>query len=348
MGAGTWSLWKVSAILWYNKNMNLKELKNIYRNIPLSEHNTFGIGGKADMFVDVTTKEELKDAIYLANKEGVPYYILGGGTNTLASDKGFSGLVIKNKIQDVDFDYEKEHVIAGSGISMGALLNRAKSKGLSGLEWAAGLPGTLGGAIFGNAGFIDDSCIAKNIDFVEILDPITLTFKCIPNYDCGFSYRTSNFKKNRFIITGAMLKLKKEDPVVIMNKMAENMLFRQNHQPLSEKSEGCVFKNIYLSERKDLPLDLWNEIPEFVVFVRKGIVPAGFLIDRAGLKGFRVGGAKVSERHANFIVNDDNAKADDIYKLISEIKNKVKEKFKVELEEEVRCLGFDKKQTANL
>jgi len=319
--------------------MRFEDFKNLFRNIELAEHNTYGIGGKADMLVEVRTKDELKDAIYLANYNHVPYYILGGGTNVLISDSGFNGIVIKNKIQEMSFNKEKEQVFAGSGVPMGALINKAKKEGLSGLEWAAGLPGTLGGAIFGNAGSCGSS-MSENIDFVEVLDPIDLSFKVVFKDDCGFSYRESAFKKSGYIITGAMLKLKKDDPVAIMNKMAENFLFRKDQQPLSERSEGCVFKNIDLSQRKDVPLKIWKEIPEFSVFVKKGMIPAGFLIDRARLKGLRVGGAMVSERHANFIVNTGNASASDIHKLINEIKNKVFKKFGIELEEEVRLVGF--------
>ncbi|MEK7452834.1 MAG: UDP-N-acetylmuramate dehydrogenase [Patescibacteria group bacterium] len=322
--------------------MKFNEFGKSYRNIPLSLYNTFGIGGNADIFVEVATKDELKDALFFAIQNNIPYYILGGGTNVLASDEGFNGIVIKIKIQDISFNYDKKYAIVGAGVPMGALLNKAKNLGLSGLEWAAGLPGTLGGAIFGNAGSCGGS-IADNIDFVEVLDPTTMTFKCITLDECNFKYRSSNFKKNGLIIIGAMLKLRDNDSVEIMNKMSENMLFRRNHQPLSERSEGCVFKNVDLSERRDIPLDIWSGIPEFSVFVKKGVVPAGFLIDRAGLKEFKIGGAKISDRHANFIVNEDNAKAKDIYDLIYEVKKRVKEKFMVELEEEVQFIGFKNK-----
>jgi UDP-N-acetylmuramate dehydrogenase len=319
--------------------MRFEDFKNLFRNVPLAEHNTYGIGGKADILVEVSTKDELKDAIYLANYNHIPYYILGGGTNVLISDNGFLGIVIKNKILEMIFDKEKNQVFAGSGVPMGALINRAKKEGLSGLEWAAGLPGTLGGAIFGNAGSCGSS-ISESIDFVEVLDVVDLSFKIILKDQCGFMYRESTFKNSGYIIVGAMLKLKKDDPVSIMNKMAENFLFRKKYQPLSSKSEGCVFKNIELSQKENLPIKIWKEIPEFSVFVKKGMIPAGFLIDRAGLKGFRIGNAMVSERHANFIVNLGNASAKDIHKLINEIKNKVFKKFGVELEEEVRFVGF--------
>ena len=319
--------------------MKFENFKNLFRNIPLAGHNTYGVGGRADILVEVRSKEELKDAIYLANYNHIPYHILGGGTNTLISDKGFNGMVIKNKIQNIVFDIEKSQLFAGSGISMGALINKAKNKGLSGLEWAAGLPGTLGGAIFGNAGSCGGS-ISENIDFVEVLDTVDLSFKIILKDKCHFKYRESFFKDSGYIIVGAMLKLKKDDPVSIMNKMAENFLFRRKHQPLSSKSEGCIFKNIDISQQKNLPLKIWKEIPEFSVFIKKGMIPAGFLIDRAGLKGLKVGEAAVSERHANFIVNLGSAKAEDIHKLINKIKDKVFKKFGVELEEEVRFLGF--------
>jgi len=308
----------------------------------LKEHNTLKVGGKAKMLLEVRSKEDMRDAIELAKKNKMPYLILGGGTNVLISDKGFEGVVIKNKIDYVNIQKDKECIEAGSGVSMGALLTKAKSAGLSGLEWAAGLPGTLGGAIFGNAG----SCggeMKDNVDYIEVLDTDTMTFKCLLGEECDFAYRHSIFHNNvKYVITGAMLKFKKRDPVEIMNEMAENMLFRQKHQPLAARSEGCMFKNIDLSQRKDVPLDLWKEIPEFSLFVRKGVVPAGFLIDRAGLKGLQVGTAKVSDRHANFIVSEKDANSEDIHNLILEIKKKVKEKFQVELEEEVRLVGFNK------
>ncbi len=319
--------------------MKFEDFKKLFRNIPLADHNTYGVGGKADILVEVRTKEELKDAVYLANYNNTPYYVLGGGTNVLVSDEGFSGIIIKNKIQGMDFDIDKSQVFVGSGVPMGALINKAKVKTLSGLEWATGLPGTLGGAIFGNAGSCGGS-ISESIDFVEVLDVIDLSFKIIFKSDCNFKYRESVFKDNGQIIVGAMLKLKKADPISIMNKMSENFLFRKNQQPLSSKSEGCIFKNIELSEKENIPIKIWKEIPEFSIFVKKGVMPAGFLIDRAGLKGFRVGGAMVSERHANFIVNLGDASAKDIHKLINEIKSRVFKKFGVELEEELRFVGF--------
>jgi len=316
-----------------------KDFKNIKKDESLARYNTLKIGGNAKVLVEVTTKEDLKRAIELAKEFALPYYLLGGGTNIVVSDDGFNGVVINNKIQDIELDIKKEYVLVGSGFPMGSLVNKVKKEGLSGLEWAAGLPGTLGGAIFGNAG----SCggdIASVVDFVEVFDPRSMTFKHLLKEECDFKYRSSVFKKNGYIILGAMLKLEKDDPVNIMNRMADNMVFRKDHQPLSSRSEGCIFKNIDLSQRDNLPLDLWKEIPEFSVFIKKGMVPAGFLIERAGLKGFSIGTAEVSNRHANFIISSEKAKAIDIHKLIHHIKNEVEKKFNVKLEEEVRFLGF--------
>ncbi len=316
-----------------------KNLKSkIKYDVSLANYNTFKIGGKAKAFVQVDTKEELKDAILFAKQNNMPYYILGGGTNILVSDDGFSGIVIKNNISDIKINEKECYMIAGSGISVGALLNQAKKLGFSGLEWACGLPGTLGGAIFGNAGSCG-GCIADLVEFVDVLDPETLKFKYILKDQCEFKYRDSAFKRNGLLITSAMLSFKKDDPVNIMNKMAENFAFRRGHQPLSEKTEGCIFKNIDLKEKKDFP-KIWNDIFEFSVFVKKKMVPAGFLIDRAGLKGLSCGGAKVSQRHANFILTEKGATAKDVFDLILKIKSKVKEKFSVELEEEIQFLGF--------
>lgn len=320
--------------------MHLEKLENLMKDVSLAEHNTYKVGGKARMFVEVSNKEDLKKVIYLANLSRVPYKVFGGGTNILVSDSGFDGIIIKNKIQDFRLDMEDKVLFAESGAPMGVLVNQAMKKGLSGLEWAAGLPGTLGGAIFGNAGSCG-SCISDNIEFIEVFDPLTLQIKHIMNEDSGFGYRDSGFKKSGYIILGAALKLKEGDTVEIMEKMVENMSFRKNHQPLSGKSEGCVFKNINLDDNNNAPSQLWKNLPEAASFVMKGIIPAGFLIDKAGLKGLKNGGAKVSERHANFIVNEDNAKAEDIFNLIEEIKKRVFEKYGITLEEEINIIGFN-------
>lgn len=322
--------------------MHLEKLENLMKDVSLAEHNTYKIGGKARMFVEVSNKEDLKKVIYLANLSHTPYKILGGGTNMLVSESGFDGVIIKNKMQGFNFHTEDKVLFAESGAPMGVLINQAMKQGLSGLEWAAGLPGTLGGAIFGNAGSCGGS-ISDHIEFVEVFDPLTLQIKHIMNEDCKFGYRESAFKNSGYLILGSALRLKEGDTVEIMEKMVENMRFRKDHQPLSGKSEGCVFKNINLDKNNNAPSQLWKNLPEVSAFVMKGVIPAGFLIDKAGLKGLQIGGAKISERHANFIVNEKNAKADDIFNLIGEIKKKVFEKYGISLEEEISLIGFDKK-----
>jgi len=279
-------------------------------------------------------KELIQKAVAAAQNEGVPYYILGGGTNVLAADNGFDGLVIKVLHQNIEV--YNDSLFADAGISMGVLVHKAKALGLSSLEWAAGLPGTLGGAIYGNAG----SCggqTADVINTVEIFDPESLEVKEFSNTECNFEYRGSLFKTQPAVILGAALQLKKGDPLDIMKTMAENLKFRAEHQPLSNKSEGCVFKNIDVAQSQ-AARDLVHLHQDFSLFKDSKYIPTGYLIDKAGLKGLRIGGVEISDKHGNFIVCHDNALSEDILWIISIVKEKISNEFDIQLTEEVQLL----------
>lgn len=290
-----------------------KELPSVRKNISLSDYSSFRIGGRAKYFFLANNEKDLVLAIKAAKKKRLPFFVLGGGSNLLISDKGFKGLVIK--IQNTKYQILNTKIITEAGVSLSLLLNETIKRNLTGLEWAAGIPGTVGGAVNGNAGAFGKSMkdITKTVTVLEI--PNKFKIKKYKNKECYFGYRDSLFKKKKdLIIVSAELQLKKGKKNEIKKKIEEYLEYKKRTQPLNYPSAGSVFKN-----------------------------PAGFsageLIEKAGLKGKKIGNAKISEKHANFIVNLGNAKAEDVIKLIKLIKREVKNKFRVKLEEEIQYLG---------
>ena len=289
----------------------------IQKNVSLKNYTTFRIGGPAKYFFVAKAKENLIGAIKMAKKMKLPFFVLGGGSNILVSDKGFNGLVIKLQITNYKLQTNSKKQIpkiyAEAGTPLALVVSEATKKNLTGLEWAAGIPGTVGGAIYGNAGAFGSS-MANVIKKVEVLDVKDLKFKNYDLKDCEFGYRDSIFKKNKnLIILSATLQLKEGKKEEIEKKIQENLKSRKEKQPLNFPSAGSIFKN------------------------PKGF-SAGELIERCNLKGKRVGNVKISEKHANFIVNLGRGKAKEVMKLIKIIKNRVKKKFGVVLEEEIQFL----------
>jgi UDP-N-acetylmuramate dehydrogenase len=290
-----------------------KLLPRIRENVSLKKFSTFKIGGKAKYFFVATAKEDLIKAITTATGLKLPFFVLGNGSNLLISDKGFKGLVIK--IESGMWKVEGSKIYAETGVLLSQLLTLASKNNLTGLEWAIGIPGTLGGAIYGNAGAFSQS-MSNIVKEVEVYDVKNKETKTLKNKNCQFNYRESIFKKNKnLLIISAILNLKKGNKEKIKQKIREYLIHRVKTQPLNFPSIGSIFKN-----------------------------PKGFfaaeLIEKCGLKGKKIGDAKISEKHANFIVNLGKGKARDVVKLINLIKKKVKEKFKVNLEEEIIHLGF--------
>ena len=283
--------------------MNIQKLlPGIKKNVLLKNYTTFKIGGRAKYFYIAKNKEDLIRAITLAKKMKLPFFILGGGSNLLISDRGFNGLVIK----------------------FGQPLSLYVSKGL---EWAVGIPGTIQGAVCGNAGAFKQS-MQDAVKEVEVFDVKTGEIKNFKNKDCQFSYKDSIFKKKKnLIILSVKIKNRAsegsededENEVLIASKKSnaqkikEYLDYRKERQPLNFPSAGSVFKNP----------------PGF---------SAGELIDECGLKGKKIGNVKISEKHANFIVNLGRGEAKDVMRLIKIIKNRVKKKFGVVLEEEIVIL----------
>ena len=288
-----------------------KILPGIKKNIPLKDYTTFKIGGKAKHFFVAKSKEDLISAILVARKFKLPFFVLGGGSNTLVSDRGFRGLVIK--IENCKLKIENCGLGAESGVPLGKLVSISAEKSLKGFEWAIGIPGTVGGAISGNAGAFGKSM--KNVvKEVEVLNAKNLKTKKLKNRDCKFKYRDSIFKKNRnLIILSAKIQLKRGNKKEIQRKTKEYLDYRWQTQPLNFPSAGSMFKN---------PKKFF----------------AAELIEKCGLKGKRIGNIKISEKHANFIVNLGGGKARDVKKLIKLIKQKVKNKFGIVLEEEIQII----------
>lgn len=302
-----------------NNNSKLK----IKRNVNLAQYTSFNIGGNADYFCEVKTEKEFVKAINWAKKEkSIDYFILGGGTNILVSDKGFRGLVIKCQMSNVKCQDNK--ITAKAGASLPKLLQFSIKHSLSGLGFLTGIPGTVGGAIAGNAG-IKKGSISEALEKVIVLGEDGLIYD-LNNKECGFGYRKSRFQKTREIILEAVFNLKKENPAIIKQRINQILKTREN-QPKG-KSVGSIFKN---PSGSSAPSNATSNVA--------AAAAAGYLIEKADLKGKKIGDAMISKKHANWIVNLGNAKAEDVLKLIRLAKMEVKNKFGVELEEEIRLVG---------
>jgi len=302
-------------------------------NISLAELTTFKIGGPAKLFAEVKNQEELIDCLQTVIKNNYPYFILGGGSNVLVSDKGFDGLVIKLVNENIELD---ENIIrVGAGIKMFRLIESVLTHNLIGLEWAVGIPGTLGGCVRGNAGAFGKSmkdCISS-VETIQISGD-EVNKKTYSNSECKFDNRESIFKHNNDIIWQIELKLEIGDINKAREEIKEHLDQRKIKQPLDYPSAGSVFKNILLKDHPNLP-DKFSNIP-----ILEGKIPAGWFIEQCGLKGKTIGKAQISEKHANFIINLGNAKAQDVIELIKIAKDSVFEKFSVKLEEEIQLIGF--------
>jgi UDP-N-acetylmuramate dehydrogenase len=316
---------------------------NIQKNIPMAPFTTFRIGGPAKFFVEVSSTEELAEAIEYAQDNKLEFFVSGGGSNVLVSDDGFDGLVIriKNNLLVV----HKDSIGCGSGLALAEVVRESADRGLAGLEWATGIPGAIGGAIRGNAGAFGSE-MAAIVDTVNAIDVADLyeeennkravKIKTFKREECLFNYRDSIFKNNRdLIIISAVLQLVAESGEAVREKMQETLEQRLSKQP-KESSAGSFFKNPMVSKQE--LIDEFKQ--ETGASCNDGRVAAGWIIARADLLGKKMGGAMVSKKHANFIVNTGDATAEDVIMLVSYVKQQVRDKFGIELQEEVQYVGF--------
>jgi len=301
------------------------------KQINLKDFSNFRIGGPALDFVETENLDEVIDTVKTAKQVGLPVFVLGGGTNILWSDEGFKGVVIKPAFNFIQVD--GFHVTAGSGVSMDKLVSSAVSRGLAGLEWTGGLPGTFGGAVAVNAGCFGGE-VKDSINEVVSLDMDTLEIKRRSAQECNFEYRNSIFKHGgvKEIIIQATVKLTKGDKLAMDRILAERVRYREDRQPLTYPNIGSIFKNIRV---EGLPKTVVDEHRHVIKTDPFPVIPAAHLIAKSQLKGMSVGGAIVSPKHPNFIVNVQDAKSSDVLELISMVKGKVSEKFGINLEEEV-------------
>jgi len=284
----------------------------ILYNEPMKNHTSFKVGGPADIFIEPDDRAELVKAIKDLREQGVSYYIIGNGSNLLVSDKGLRGAVVKIGDKFGSVSINNDIITAESGVLLSTLSKMAAREGLTGMEFASGIPGSLGGAVTMNAGAYGGE-MKDIVEWVEILDQ-DLNIKRLKNDEMKFMYRKSIIEPGKHIVLRCCIRLKKGNKDEIDNKMAELAEKRKSKQPLHLPSAGSTFKR-----------------PEGYF--------AGKLIEDAGLRGFSIGGAQVSTLHCGFVVNNGDATAKDVYDLIRHVQKTVFEKFNVMLEPEVKILG---------
>lgn len=303
----------------------------IKKNIPLANYTTLKIGGPARFFVEVGTQEDLKEALAWARQRKVPHYIMAGGSNLLVADEGFDGLVIKVNIQGIEQDRDRVRVKAGTPLP--ELVNWAGKYGLAAVERLTGIAGSVGGAIFGNAGAYGQT-ISDKITRVRVLDTETEKDRWLTKAECRFDYRDSGFKQmNNLIILEAEFGFDRADPVELRTASAAVLSRRLQKYPPGVLCPGSFFKNLPAA---DLPEEFAKQIP----IDYYGKMPAGYFLDLAGAKGQRLGNIKIAPYHANLFINEGGGRASDFFQLAKEWKTKVKEKFGIELEPEVQLVGF--------
>ncbi|MQA31264.1 MAG: UDP-N-acetylmuramate dehydrogenase [Luteitalea sp.] len=296
----------------------------VRRSVPLSDLTTFGVGGPADLLVETRTSDEIVKALAVAHQAGVGVTLLGGGSNVLVSDAGVRGVVIRPRpggIRRID----DTHIEADAGVTINGLVRWTIMHRAAGLEAWAGTPGTVGGAIYGNAHF-NGRLIS------ELVTRVSLAARDGRACDVAapglrFGYDRSRLQQTGEVLLAAEFRVGDGEPGALRATARESLAFRKRTQPLDTPSAGCVFQN---------PEPGRDRLPDAVPW------SAGALVDRAGLKGDRLGGAVVSRAHGNFIVNDGTATAADIRRLIEHCRRRVRERFGVELREEIVYLGeFD-------
>ncbi|HEY2420517.1 MAG TPA: UDP-N-acetylmuramate dehydrogenase [Neobacillus sp.] len=292
------------------QSLNIGKVK---KNEPLSHHTTIKIGGPADLFIEPSSVEDLIKVMNVIKTHHLEWRAIGRGSNLLVSDKGIEGAVIKLGSGLDTFNMNGSEIVVGGGHSLVSLSTLISKKGFSGLEFASGIPGSVGGAVYMNAG-------AHGSDISKILTRAHILFdngnmEWLSNEEMGFSYRTSVLQKKRpGIVVEAVFNLSDGDRSIIVSQMQKNKNYRKDTQPWNSPCAGSIFR---------------NPLPNY----------AGKLIEVAGLKGFSIGGAKISEMHGNFIVNAGNATAGDVLALIQHVKDTIYSLYEIRMETEVEIIG---------
>lgn len=306
-------------------------------NFSITQVTTLGIGGPAKKFVSVTSAEELIEAIQYATQNHLEYLVIGSGSNLLVSDQGFAGLIIKNQIAKITITSLKTtkptfKLKVKSGTILQDLVDYSIKKGLSGLQKLNGIPGTVGGAVFGNAGAYGQT-ISDHIIKVTTLDPSTV----IPAGECDFNYRDSTFKRNKQIILEVTFQLEKGDPKILQQQADEVLKKRLVKYPPGIKCPGSFFKNLLADK---LPKQVLSKIPKQKIVYGK--LPAGALLEMVGAKGDQLDNIKIADYHANLFINTGEGRASSFYQLAQKYALKVYDKFGIKLEPEVQLINLPK------
>ena len=292
-------------------------------NVRLEPFTYMKIGGPAEVLWQARNLDELREVVQFVRQQDIELTVLGGASNVVIDDAGLSGLVIINRCEGLLV--EDGALIAESGVKTGMLVRYSVDQGFAGLEPFLGVPGTLGGAIFNNAHYTNE-LIGNFVDSVEVVD-LSGESKWLTQAECGFSYDHSRFHASGEIILQVRFRLQRGDATISQELIKETTVKRATTQPLGTANSGCMFQNVQLSPEEQLR------------FGGKATLPAGWLIDQAGLKGARVGNVVVSDKHANFMINTGDATSHDVQALVKKIQTEVQKTFGLKLEPEVFFLG---------
>jgi len=305
---------------------------SVLQNVPLSRYTRFGIGGPASALCDADREESFVDAIRAVRELALPRMVIGGGTNLVVSDNGFDGVVLR--YTGARIEHDGMTLRAQSGAVLQDVVDCSIDLGLKGMETMTGIPGFLGGAIYGNAGAYGHS-IQERIREVRLLNGDQIVR--LNNRECEFRYRESVFKERKdWVILSTDLEFQAGDRVEMARAAADIRAIRDAKYPPTMKCAGSIFKNLLIA---DLPVTLVEQIPLKVI--REGKVPSAWFLEQTGVKGLRRGDIQVAEYHANLVYNDGDGTATDLFVVIEELKRRVQERFGIELEEEVQLVGFD-------
>lgn len=299
---------------------------------PLARYTRFDIGGPAEMMCEVAREEDFSAVLALVRQSGAPVIVIGGGTNLVVSDEGFSGIVLRFTGAQIEVNGPLLHAEAGAVLQ--DVVDASIHAGLEGLESMTGIPGSLGGAVYGNAG-------AYGRAMQPVVESVTWTDGSgvheADNAACEFHYRESIFKRRKErVVLSATLKLSPSDSNALATKATEIRNIRDAKYPPTMKCAGSIFKNVFYG---DLPQDAQSEVP--ATLVRDGKIPSAWFLEQAGVKGMRRGDIRVADYHANLIYNDGNGTASDLIAVIAKCKASVRARFGFDLEEEVQYVGFE-------
>ncbi len=313
--------------------LRLAQIPNLalIEHAPLSRYTRFGIGGPAELYVETADETSFMQALSAARSGGSAFVVIGGGTNLIVSDRGFPGIVLRFTASRIQ--HEGACVRADAGAELQSLVDYTASRGLQGLETMTGIPGSVGAAVYGNAGAYGHSMMER-VRSVRFLDGEQV--RAIDNAECGFRYRESVFKRRKeWIVFSAELRLDCGSASELQRTADDILRVRNEKYPPTMKCAGSIFKNLILSE---LPQAVRELVPENVV--REGKVPSAWFLEQVGAKGMTNGDIHVAEYHANLIYNAGNGTAAELVEIIRALKNRVRERFGFELEEEVQYVGF--------